>query len=74
MALYLIATESREVENEPVPSDLRMVEAKNIKEAARALIDPDTSYDGLTAQIWRVAGPPKRITLSMTTTVEVDVD
>jgi hypothetical protein len=67
MAQYLIAIEDDGGEF------VREVEAKNIKEAARSLIGGDDADDGFTAKIWRVAGPPKTVTLRVETSVSVEV-
>ena len=67
MARYLIEL------NDGDGTFVREVEAKNIKDAARALVAGDDNDDGLNARIWRVAGPSKTITLRMKTSVEVEV-
>ncbi len=67
MAIYLIELEDGD------STFVREVEAKNIKDAARALVAGDDNDDGFTARIWRVAGPPKTITLKVKTSVEVEV-
>ena len=70
MAQYLIVADDGK-------TIFRAVEAKNIKDAARKLITPSTYAgevgDEVTALIWRVAGPPKTVTLKLTTSVEVEV-
>ncbi len=65
MAHYLIISN-----DEANGTYVTQVEAKNIKEAARSL---KGIGDGFSAQIYRVAGPPKTITLKVETTVQVKI-
>ncbi len=68
MAQYLIISEDKDGD-----TTVRQIEATNINAAARALVAQGSAHDGFTGDIWRVTGPPKRVTLKLTTTVEVEV-
>lgn len=66
MAHYLIVDDGSEL--------VRKVEAKNMKEAAQLLFAGSDDDDGYTADIYRVAGTPKRVTLSVETVTKVSVE
>jgi len=68
MATYLIVDDDREI--------LGIIEAKNMAEAARTLRLPgtDIDIDGYSADIYRVAGKPKRVTLSVETVTKVTIE
>lgn len=66
MAQYLIVDDGSKL--------VRRVEAKNMKEAAQLLFAGSEDDDGYTADIYRVAGAPKRITLSVETVTKVSIE
>jgi hypothetical protein len=64
MAQYLIIAQD--------DTFVREIEAKNIKDAVRALVTDDAP-NKVTFRIWRVAGPVKTVTLKVETSVQVKI-